>query len=61
MIETYNACIAKGIHMGIVSGSDYSKVSEQVGLDIVNKSIFCFCENGLLALKNGEEFAKQSF
>jgi phosphomannomutase len=58
MIETYNACIANGVHMGIVSGSDYNKVLEQVGKDIVDKSVFCFCENGLLALKYGEEFAK---
>ena len=61
MVEAYNACIAKGVHMGIVSGSDYGKVSQQVGLDIVNKSIYCFCENGLLAMKNGVEFDKQSF
>jgi phosphomannomutase len=60
MVDTYNACIAKGVHMGIVSGSDYKKVAEQVGMDIVNKSVYCFCENGLLALKNGEEFSRQS-
>ena len=47
--------------MGIVSGSDYSKVSQQVGLDIVKNSVYCFCENGLLAMKNGVEFDKQSF
>ena len=28
MVETYNACMAKGVHMGIVSGSDYVKVSQ---------------------------------
>ena len=61
MVETYNACIAKGVHMGIVSGSDYSKVSQQVGVDIVKNSVYCFCENGLLAMKNGVEFDKQSF
>ena len=49
MVETYNACIAKGLHMGIVSGSDIKKVSEQVSEDIIKNSIYTFSENGLLA------------
>lgn len=61
MIETLDAVMAKGIHVGIVSGSDIKKVSEQVGEDMVNKVEYCFSENGLLAMKNGKEFAKQSF
>lgn len=60
-VETYNACVNAGVHMGIVSGSDIVKVTEQVGQDIVDRSIYCFSENGLLAMKNGKEFAKQSF
>ena len=48
----------KKAHVGIVSGSDISKVTEQVGQDIVDKSEYCFSENGLLAMKNGKEFAK---
>lgn len=61
MVETYHACANAGVHMGIVSGSDIVKVSEQVGQDIVDGSIFCFSENGLLAMKHGKEFARQSF
>lgn len=61
MTETLNALMAKGIHVGIVSGSDIVKVSEQIGVDMVNKSEYCFSENGLLAMKNGVEFARQSF
>ena len=61
MTETLNALMAKGIHVGIVSGSDIVKVSEQIGEDMVKKSEYCFSENGLLAMKNGVEFARQSF
>ena len=28
---------------------------------MVNKSEYCFSENGLLAMQNGKEFAKQNF
>jgi phosphomannomutase len=51
----------KGVHVGIVSGSDIVKVTEQIGKDLVDNSIYCFSENGLLALKNGVEFDRQSF
>lgn len=61
MVECLKACTAKGVHIGIVSGSDIVKVTEQVGQDIVDSSIYCFSENGLLAMKNGKEFARQSF
>ena len=61
MIEALNATMAKGIHCGIVSGSDIVKVREQVGQEIVDKCEYCFSENGLLAMKNGKEFARQSF
>ena len=61
MVECLNQCVAKGVHIGIVSGSDIVKVTEQVGQDIVDSSIYCFSENGLLAMKNGKEFARQSF
>merc|ERR1712166_1158469 len=61
MVEAYHACANAGVHMGIVSGSDIVKVTEQFGQDIVDSSIYCFSENGLLAMKNGKEFARQSF
>eukprot|EP00356_Strombidium_inclinatum_P011961 CAMPEP_0170494996 /NCGR_PEP_ID=MMETSP0208-20121228/14958_1 /TAXON_ID=197538 /ORGANISM="Strombidium inclinatum, Strain S3" /LENGTH=176 /DNA_ID=CAMNT_0010771125 /DNA_START=25 /DNA_END=555 /DNA_ORIENTATION=- len=61
MRETLDAMIAKGVHLGIVSGSDIKKVEEQVGSDVVNKALYTFSENGLLAMKQGKEFARQSF
>ena len=61
MLETLAAVHAKGIHLGIVSGSDIVKVEEQVGSDLVKNCEYTFSENGLLAMKNGQEFARQSF
>ena len=60
MLDTLNACMAKGIHLGIVSGSDIVKVEEQVGKDLVQKCEYCFSENGLLAMQKGVEFDRQS-
>ena len=61
MIDTLNAVHAKGITLGIVSGSDLPKVTEQVGQAVVDQCEYCFSENGLLALRSGKEFARQSF
>lgn len=61
MVECLKAVEAKGITLGIVSGSDIGKVTEQVGQDIVDTCEFCFSENGLLAMRRGVEFDKQSF
>ena len=61
MIDTLKAVKAKGVHIGIVSGSDIVKVTEQVGQDLINELEYGFPENGLLAMKNGVEFSKMSF
>ena len=61
MIETLDAVAAKGVHLGIVSGSDIVKVTEQVTQATVDKCEFTFAENGLFAMKRGEMFSKQSF
>jgi phosphomannomutase len=61
MVETLDAIMAKGIHVGIVSGSDEKKVREQVHDDLINKAEYTFAENGLYAMKNAKEFSTQSF
>ncbi len=53
MVDTLDRMVKAGVHCGIVSGSDIKKVTEQVGQEIVDSSIYCFSENGLLALKKG--------
>jgi len=60
MLATLDKVQAKGIAVGIVSGSDLNKVTEQVGADLIKKADFTFSENGLYSLKKGEFFAKQS-
>ena len=61
MIETLKQMRAKGVHFGIVSGSDLNKVTEQLGKELVDSAEFCFAENGLYAMKEGQMFSKQSF
>jgi len=53
MIDTLKAISDKGIHIGIVSGSDLVKIKEQVGQELVNTADFTFSENGLYAMKKG--------
>jgi phosphomannomutase len=60
MIDTLNKVIEKGISIGIVSGSDLVKVTEQVGQDMIKRADYTFSENGLVALKKGEKFASRS-
>ncbi|VEL21774.1 unnamed protein product [Protopolystoma xenopodis] len=41
--------------MGIVGGSDYSKISEQMrGEEVLNMFEYVFCENGLVAYRKGK-------
>ena len=60
MIETLDKCHARGIAIGIVSGSDLNKIKEQVGEDIVQRADYTFSENGLYALKKGQFFSQKS-
>lgn len=60
MLDTLNKVMEKGIAIGIVSGSDLHKVTEQVGEDMVKRADYTFSENGLFALRKGEMFAKKS-
>lgn len=47
--------------LGVVGGSDFSKISEQLyGPDVINKFDYVFSENGLVAFKNGKEIARQN-
>ena len=50
-------------HVGLVSGSDLAKVSEQMGGsedEVVKRFDFVFPENGLVAYKSGELKGKES-
>ena len=48
------------VSIGLVSGSDLVKVSEQMGKDCLSEFDFVFPENGLVAYKNGVEIGRES-
>lgn len=48
------------VAIGLVSGSDLSKVSEQMGKECVQDFDFVFPENGLVAYKDGNLVGKES-
>ena len=48
------------VSIGLVSGSDLIKVSEQMGSSCITEFDFVFPENGLVAYENGVEIAKES-
>lgn len=49
------------VAVGLVSGSDYTKIVEQMSGDqVTNQFDYVFCENGLMQYRNGELKSKQS-
>jgi len=60
MVECLRKVKDKGIKLGIVSGSDLSKIKEQVGDNFAASADFTFGENGLYAMKEGKFLASKS-
>ncbi|BGP17835.1 hypothetical protein JCM10213_008365 [Rhodosporidiobolus nylandii] len=63
MLETLKAVREKAV-IGVVGGSDFPKISEQLGPDghnITEDFDFTFAENGLTAYKGTEQLASASF
>jgi phosphomannomutase len=52
--------LTKYVQVGIVGGSDLVKQKEQLGEDILEKSLYSFSENGLVAYKQGSLINKTS-
>ena len=48
------------VDVGIVGGSDLSKISEQLGANVASEYDFVFSENGLMAQAGGKLLALQS-
>ncbi|XP_074585424.1 phosphomannomutase-like [Curcuma longa] len=51
---------AKVVAVGVVGGSDLVKITEQLGISVLNDNDYVFSENGFLAHKNGELIGRQS-
>ncbi|XP_038618280.1 phosphomannomutase 2 [Tachyglossus aculeatus] len=52
--------LRRKIKIGVVGGSDFAKVQEQLGDDVVGKFDYVFPENGLVAYKDGKFLCRQS-
>ncbi|KAJ0259154.1 Phosphomannomutase [Hirschfeldia incana] len=52
--------LRKIVTIGLVGGSDLSKISEQLGKTVTNDFDYCFTENGLVAHKDGKPIGIQS-
>ncbi|XP_042294235.1 phosphomannomutase 2 isoform X2 [Sceloporus undulatus] len=52
--------LRKRVTVGVVGGSDFGKIQEQLGEDVVEKFDYVFPENGLVAYKDGKFVSKQS-
>uniref|UniRef100_A0A3Q1H5Z8 Phosphomannomutase n=1 Tax=Acanthochromis polyacanthus TaxID=80966 RepID=A0A3Q1H5Z8_9TELE len=48
------------VRVGVVGGSDLSKIQEQLGSDVIQKVDYVFAENGLVAYKDGTLLSVQS-
>ena len=61
---TLLSTLRQNVTIGLVSGSDFAKLQEQLGTSEVSVTSlfdFCFAENGLTAYKSGVSLASQSF
>eukprot|EP00877_Chromochloris_zofingiensis_P003603 jgi/Chrzof1/13243/Cz07g25280.t1 len=52
--------LRKYVKVGIVGGSDLSKIAEQLGENVLGAYDYVFSENGLVAHQNGKQIAIQS-
>ncbi|KAG9337636.1 hypothetical protein JZ751_028394 [Albula glossodonta] len=48
------------VRVGVVGGSDFEKIKEQLGNDVVDKVDYVFAENGLVAYKDGKLISVQN-
>lgn len=46
--------LRKKVYVGVVGGSDFNKIKEQLGDDLFKNFDYIFSENGLVSYKNGE-------
>ena len=59
-MKSFMLNLCEKVSVGLVGGSDFPKIREQVGSEIINKVDFVFAENGCVALKKGEVFFEES-
>ena len=52
--------LRKVVTVGVVGGSDLTKISEQLGNSVINDYDYVFSENGLVAHKDGKLIGTES-
>ncbi|XP_029600104.1 phosphomannomutase 2-like [Salmo trutta] len=58
-MEDFLQRLRRRVRVGVVGGSDFIKIKEQLGDDVVEKVDYLFAENGLVAYQNGQLVAVQ--
>ena len=58
MVEMIGKLRETGVEFGIVSGSDLTKVTNQVGKEFAMSADYCFAENGLDAYESGKQLER---
>ncbi|KAF3846750.1 hypothetical protein F7725_003828 [Dissostichus mawsoni] len=59
-LDEFFQSLRRKVKIGIVGGSDYSKIAEQLGDDVVDKFDYVFAENGTVQYKDGKLFSKHA-
>lgn len=59
-MKAYLRELREKVTVGVVGGSDLSKMKDQIGEDVITSFDYVFSENGLDAFKDGERLAEQS-
>ncbi|MBN3271502.1 PMM2 Phosphomannomutase, partial [Polyodon spathula] len=59
-MDSFLQRLRQKVKVGVVGGSDFEKIKEQLGEDVVEKVDYVFAENGLVAYKAGKLLSVQS-
>ncbi|KAM6211090.1 LOW QUALITY PROTEIN: phosphomannomutase 1 [Sarcoramphus papa] len=61
-VDAFLRELRERVHIGVVGGSDYAKIAEQLGDgdEVINKFDYVFAENGTVQYKNGQLVSKQA-
>ncbi|XP_067998659.1 phosphomannomutase 1 isoform X1 [Melanerpes formicivorus] len=61
-VDAFLRELRERVHIGVVGGSDYAKIAEQLGDgdEVVEKFDYVFAENGTVQYKNGQLVSKQA-
>ncbi|RMC03384.1 hypothetical protein DUI87_20581 [Hirundo rustica rustica] len=61
-VDAFLRELRERVHIGVVGGSDYAKIAEQLGEgdEVIDKFDYVFAENGTVQYKNGQLVSKQA-